>query len=171
MSVQPAALISCLCCALQAEFEKQKSAERSRELRERADAHYDVAQLKWRGLVPWLRFVELRRQMLLAAISQHELSLERRVFCAWRALVRAAVGERLQRLALAAAHSERAIARRSFFAWRTAVTCSELFEQRATRYFEHRLLQSFFLQWIVNTGREKRRLKELEQTAVQHYLK
>ena len=91
--------------------------ERQRQLAEKmskAITHYHTAQLRWRGLAPWRKFVEAMKAGYLEADRLREKVLIREVWSTWWRIV---VKREREREAIATAHYHKALLRRNLAAW------------------------------------------------------
>ena len=80
----------------------------------KASTHYQTAQLRWRGVAPWKKFVEEMKAGYLEADRRRERALTREVWSIWRRIV---VEREREREAIATAHHHKALLKRSLAAW------------------------------------------------------
>ena len=80
----------------------------------KASTHYLKAQVKWRGMEPWKRFVEDMRSKYKEAERQRENVLVRRAFLLWHKRMLQREREREER---AVRHYENALSKRSLASW------------------------------------------------------
>ena len=91
--------------------------ERQRLLTEKmakAATHYQTAQLRWRGMAPWKKFVEEMKASYLKAEWLREKALTREVWSRWHRIV---VERETEREAVATAHYHKSLLKRSLAAW------------------------------------------------------
>ena len=91
--------------------------ERQRQLAEKmskAATHYQTAQLRWRGLVPWRKLVEAMKASYVEANRLREKTLTREVWSRWWRIV---VEREREREAIATTHYHKALLKRSLAVW------------------------------------------------------
>lgn len=80
----------------------------------KAISHYHTAQLRWRGMAPWKKFVEGMKASYLEADRLREKALTREVWSRWQRMVEERERERV---AIATAHHHKALLKKGLVAW------------------------------------------------------
>ena len=80
----------------------------------KASAHYLKAQVRWRVMEPWKRFIEDMRSKYREAERQREKVLARRTFNVWHKRMLQREGEREER---AVSHYENTLLTKSLASW------------------------------------------------------
>ena len=105
---------SSLISSLQRELEKLERQRQLAEKMSKAIAHYQKAQLRWRGLAPWRKFVEAMKAGYVEADRLREKALTREVWSRWQRIV---VKRERDRDAIATAHYHKTLLKRSLAVW------------------------------------------------------
>lgn len=88
----------------------------------KAFAHYHKAQLKWRGMEPWKKFIEEMKIQYCEADQLREKLLVRQVWLRWH---KATLEREKERDIIASTHYKQSLLRRSLTAW--IKVCKSLF--------------------------------------------
>ena len=80
----------------------------------KAVSHYHTAQLRWRGMAPWKKFVEGMKASYLEADGLREKALTREVLSRWQRMVEERERERA---AIATAHHHKALLKKGLAGW------------------------------------------------------
>ena len=100
--------------SFQREAEKLERQKLLADKMTKAVSHYHTAQLRWRGMAPWKKFVEGMKASYLEANRLREKALIREVWSRWQRMVEERERERT---AIAAAHHHRALLKKGLMAW------------------------------------------------------
>lgn len=153
-------------------LEKQREAERLlqeekyRQQCELADEHYRKAILKYRGLVPLRKLVEMAKENNTVAEKHYQTALKRRVLLGWCHYVKE---EWQEKEALATEMSNFLAIKHCFQNWKLYKHHMIIEEEKAKRHYQVNLVNKIFQAWRDYANEEKVASWEKDRRAREHY--
>lgn len=151
----------------QKELEKQQREEQLRQQNAKADEHYVKSIMKYRGLLPFKKLVDMAKRNEFRAIGHHKILMQRHVFKAWHEYV---VYIKEQKEKLADNMYKYLIVKRSFKNWRNFKHHTIIMEGRARRYYERSLKVKVFFAWSEWACQEALDSINKDQKAREYYI-
>ncbi|XP_052805638.1 coiled-coil domain-containing protein 191-like [Mya arenaria] len=150
----------------QREAEKQLLEEKLRAQTEMADQHYQLAVMKYRGLVPFKKLVQMARQQNQAAEEHFKTALQRKVLLAWHHTVKE---EWREKEALATEMSNFLCVKHAFQNWRLYKHHMIIEGHKARKHYEGNIVGRIFQAWRDYANEERVAYWEKDRRAREHY--
>ncbi|XP_052253520.1 coiled-coil domain-containing protein 191-like isoform X2 [Dreissena polymorpha] len=152
----------------QREIERQTAEEKLRQQVTMADQHYQRAILKYRGILPMRKLVQMAKENEKRADEHFENVLQRKVLLAWHAAVKE---EWREKEALADQMSNFLCVKHAFQSWRLYKRHQIIEEHKAKKHYEVNIVSKLFQAWRDYANEEKVASWEKERKAREHYRK
>ncbi|XP_064599570.1 coiled-coil domain-containing protein 191-like [Liolophura sinensis] len=149
----------------QREEERQKQIEKFRQLNVMAEQHFQRSLLKYRGLWPMKRLVEMAHSHNDKAAQHHITRLLRKSFMGWHTHVREVLTCKRD---LADEMHKYLVVKQFFNQWKNYKNIMILLEKKAERFFVKNLQNRVFVAWADHTAEEKVAGWERERHAREH---
>ncbi|KAK6173528.1 hypothetical protein SNE40_016960 [Patella caerulea] len=150
------------------EIEKQEEMERMRELNNRADKHYIKSVMKYRGLYPMIKLVNISKSNEEKAYSHYTSVITRKVMISWHENTAQSLTEKYN---MADQMRNFLLVKHSFRNWSRYKHHMRILEQRADKFYERNVKSRIVTVWLDYATEEKMLYWQKERQAKEQYLR